>query len=36
MNELRVAFKEWSAEVCEVSLIKNLRGKPAKMRLGKV
>jgi len=25
MNELRVACKVWSTEVCEVSLTKNLR-----------
>ena len=36
MNELRVACEVWSTEVCEVSLTKNLRGKPAKIRLGKV
>ena len=36
MNELRVACKVWSTEVCEVSLTKNLRGKPAKRRLGNV
>ena len=35
MNELRVACEVWSTEVCEVSLTKNLRGKPAKRRLGK-
>jgi hypothetical protein len=34
-NELRVASEVWSMEVCEVSLTKNLRGKPAKIRLGK-
>ena len=36
MNELRVACEVWSTEVCEVSLTKNLRGKTAKIRLGKV
>ena len=36
MNELRVACEVWSTEVCEVSLTKSLRGKPAKIRLGKV
>ena len=36
MNELRVTCEVWSTEVCEVSLTKNLRGKPAKIRLGKV
>jgi len=36
MNELRVACEIWSTEVCEVSLTKNLRGKPAIIRLGKV
>ena len=36
MNELRVACEVWSTEVCEVSLTKNLRGKPAMIRLGKV
>ena len=36
MNELRVACEVWSSEVCEFSLTKNLRGKPAKIRLGKV
>ena len=36
MNELRVACEVWSTEVCEVSLTKNLSGKPAKIRLGKV
>ena len=36
MNELRVACEVWSTEVREVSLTKNLRGKPAKIRLGKV
>ena len=35
MNELRVACEVWSTEVCEVSLTKTLRGKPAKIRLGK-
>ena len=28
--------EEESTEVCETSLTKNLRGKPAKIRLGKV
>ena len=36
MNELRVTCKVWSTEVCEASLTKNIRGKPAKIRLGKV
>ena len=31
-----MACEVWSTEVCEVSLTKNLRGKPAKIRLGKV
>ena len=30
INELRVACEVWSTEVCEVSLTKNLRGKPAR------
>ncbi len=28
MNELRLACEVWSTEVCEVSVTKNLRGKP--------
>jgi hypothetical protein len=36
MNELRVVCEVWSTEVCEVLLTKNLREKPAKIRLGKV
>ena len=36
MNELRMECEVWSTEVCEVSLTKNLRGKPAKISLGKV
>jgi hypothetical protein len=36
MNELRVACEVWFIEVCEVSLTKNPKGKPAKRRLGKV
>ena len=36
MNELRVACEVWSTEVCEVPLTRNLRGKPAKIRLEKV
>ena len=35
-EELRVACEVWSTEVCEVSLTKTLRGKLAKIRLGKV
>jgi hypothetical protein len=35
MNELRVACKVWSTEVCEVSFTKSLREKPAKIRLEK-
>jgi hypothetical protein len=33
---LRVVCEVWSTEVCEVLLTKNLREKPAKIRLGKV
>jgi hypothetical protein len=36
MNELRVSCKVWSTELCDVLLTKNLREKPAKIRLGKV
>ena len=31
-----MACEVWSMEVCEVSLTKSLRGKPTKIRLGKV
>jgi len=36
MNELKVVHEVRSTEVCEVSLTKNLRGKPTKIRLRKV
>jgi len=35
MNELKMVHEVRSTEVYEVSLTKNLRGKPAKTRLGK-
>jgi hypothetical protein len=36
MNELKDVHEVRTTEVCEVSLTKNLRGKPTKIRLGKV